>query len=351
MAIKGRGSADAGNREAGLWRLYVGLEGKGPKHSMRARLKLIPAGCIFAIVRGMRLFVPAGIVLPLSIPILLMTGSFAAAVQGPDVAIPGGKLKLIAVADPSLADDRLWVGVDIRLDSGYKTYWRKPGYAGLPPEFDFSGSENVLSARVHWPVPEWFGEGPERSIGYVGDVVFPVEVRRFDKSHPTRLRARIRLGVCELVCIPVTRLLSLDVPAVDQLDVKSQIRLNIFRAMVPRASSTHLAMSWRVMRNKARRPYLEVRARIPASESKPALFMEWPKGVYLPDPVLDRRVRDTVVYKVVLDRLVALMRDEPDALDEGASITMTLAADGSGLERNIALGDVLVRLRSANASR
>src|ERR1700761_2209238 len=40
----------------------------------------------------------------------------------------------------------LRAGIEIKLDNGWKTYWRYPGDSGAPPTFDFAGSENVKSA-------------------------------------------------------------------------------------------------------------------------------------------------------------------------------------------------------------
>ena len=36
-------------------------------------------------------------------------------------------------------------GVEIKLKAGWKTYWRYPGDAGVPPRFDWSGSENLAA--------------------------------------------------------------------------------------------------------------------------------------------------------------------------------------------------------------
>ena len=43
--------------------------------------------------------------------------------------------------------------VELQLAPGWKTYWRSPGDAGIPPTFDWSGSDNVRSVRIHWPAP------------------------------------------------------------------------------------------------------------------------------------------------------------------------------------------------------
>src|SRR5271155_4609856 len=71
----------------------------------------------------------------------------------------------------------LRAGIEIRLDPGWKTYWRYPGDSGVPPTLDFTGSENVKSVTALWPAPERFSDGAGgHSIGYRGDVVLPLRV-------------------------------------------------------------------------------------------------------------------------------------------------------------------------------
>lgn len=37
----------------------------------------------------------------------------------------------------------LRAGIQLKLGPGWKMYWRYPGDAGVPPRFDFAGSENI----------------------------------------------------------------------------------------------------------------------------------------------------------------------------------------------------------------
>ena len=54
---------------------------------------------------------------------------------------PHAQARLIAGSVIKTADATfLRAGVEIRLDPGWKTYWRDPGDSGVPPTFDFSGS-------------------------------------------------------------------------------------------------------------------------------------------------------------------------------------------------------------------
>lgn len=97
--------------------------------------------------------------------------------------------------------DRM-AGVRITLAPGWKTYWRAPGGNGIPPQFDFSGSDNIKAVRIHWPKPELFESWGMTSIGYMGSVTFPLEVTPADRNRPIRLDLALAYGVCEEVCIP-----------------------------------------------------------------------------------------------------------------------------------------------------
>jgi DsbC/DsbD-like thiol-disulfide interchange protein len=92
--------------------------------------------------------------------------------------------------------------VDLQLAPGWKTYWRSPGDAGIPPTFDWSRSENVKSVRLHWPTPEVFDLNGMQSIGYHERLVLPIEVTPEDPARPVRLSLEMSLGVCDEICMP-----------------------------------------------------------------------------------------------------------------------------------------------------
>jgi len=95
----------------------------------------------------------------------------------------------------------------------WKTYWRRPGEAGIPPEFDWSGSQNVDAVRLYWPRPEVFTVNGMQSIGYHHELVLPIEITALDPALPIHLRARVALGVCRDICMPASLDLAADLPA------------------------------------------------------------------------------------------------------------------------------------------
>ena len=107
------------------------------------------------------------------------------------------------IAGSSKADDAvLRAGIEVKLRPGWKTYWRYPGDSGVPPHFDFSGSENLKKADVLYPAPHLFTDETGQSLGYKDTVIFPIVVSPQQAGKPVRLRVKVDYAVCEKLCVP-----------------------------------------------------------------------------------------------------------------------------------------------------
>ena len=117
------------------------------------------------------------------------------------------------VPPPGLASAELMAGwvtpqghrmtaLRLRLEPGWKTYWRSPGDAGVPPRFDWGQSQNLGRVDLHWPRPEAFESGGERTLGYHDELVLPIEVAPQDPARPVDLHARVDFGLCDDICVP-----------------------------------------------------------------------------------------------------------------------------------------------------
>lgn len=96
-------------------------------------------------------------------------------------------------------------GLRIELAPGWKTYWRAPGDAGIPPRFDWAGSENLESVQLHWPIPEVFNLNGLQTLAYKGVVVIPLELTPDSLGAGTiQLRGTMEFGVCEEICVPMS---------------------------------------------------------------------------------------------------------------------------------------------------
>jgi DsbC/DsbD-like thiol-disulfide interchange protein len=93
-------------------------------------------------------------------------------------------------------------GVEIKLKPGWHTYWRYPGDAGVPPRFDFGGSQNLKSIDVRWPAPRRLPEESLTTIGYDRDVIIPLAIVPQDPAKPVLLQLKLDYAVCEKLCVP-----------------------------------------------------------------------------------------------------------------------------------------------------
>lgn len=110
--------------------------------------------------------------------------------------------RLIGGRTSQSATPTIRAGVEIRMKPGWKTYWRYPGDSGVPPRFDFSGSENLRAAIVTWPAPQRFYDSEGQTIGYKSHVVLPLRVEAENPQKPVFLRLKLDYAICEKLCVP-----------------------------------------------------------------------------------------------------------------------------------------------------
>ncbi|MDF0595430.1 protein-disulfide reductase DsbD domain-containing protein [Psychromarinibacter halotolerans] len=106
----------------------------------------------------------------------------------------------------------------IQLSPGWKTYWRAPGDAGIPPRFDWQGSSNLRTVAFHWPTPSVFDVNGMRTIGYKNELILPIELTPERPDQPIVLNAAVQLGVCHDVCLPLNVTVSADLADAGQSD-------------------------------------------------------------------------------------------------------------------------------------
>ncbi len=173
------------------------------------------------------------------------------------------------------------VGVEIAMRPGFKTYWRVPGDAGVPPSFDWSGSDNMGSIAVRWPAPTRFIDGGVTTIGYSNRVIFPVIVRGADPAKPVTLDLKLDYAVCERICIPAQAAVRFTLPAAEQTSQSAV--LDRFRAKTPRIKEPgklddRLGLISAAFVNDRGKGAIELAVAQPASAALHDAFLEGPDG-------------------------------------------------------------------------
>ncbi|MDR3462566.1 MAG: protein-disulfide reductase DsbD family protein [Beijerinckiaceae bacterium] len=105
------------------------------------------------------------------------------------------------------------LGLEVKLDGDWKTYWRSPGDAGLPPQLDWAGSANLQSATLLYPAPKRLTLLGLQTFGYKHHVIFPLDVHPTAPGQALDLKLKLDLLVCATLCVPHTFNLALNLPA------------------------------------------------------------------------------------------------------------------------------------------
>ncbi|MEX0300802.1 MAG: protein-disulfide reductase DsbD domain-containing protein [Leisingera sp.] len=139
-----------------------------------------------------------------SLPTAALTALLAVTAGSPALSgATDGDIVQIDVLDGGISKRGTYLGaLKVTLQPGWKTYWRAPGDAGIPPSFSWRGARNVSELSITWPTPEVFMTSGYRTIGYLDQLVLPVEITPEKPGKPVRLKGRMQLGVCKDVCVP-----------------------------------------------------------------------------------------------------------------------------------------------------
>ncbi|MDO4233065.1 MAG: protein-disulfide reductase DsbD family protein, partial [Lautropia sp.] len=145
--------------------------------------------------------------------------------QGPQ-RVGSLEIELLSDAQQVAPGERFRVGLRLRHDPHWHTYWRNPGDTGLPTKFELQGPEGAVYSDMVWPAPERLAIGPLANYGYEGEVVLyrDVTLPADFRGRQARFQVNAEWLICRELCIPGEAALALDIPvggSTRTLDVES----------------------------------------------------------------------------------------------------------------------------------
>lgn len=178
-------------------------------------------------------------------------------------------------------------GLVLRVTPGWKTYWRRPGEAGLAPVLDWSASANLAEVAVAWPRPIAFESFGATVLGYEGEVVLPLTLTPERPGAPIALALDASIGVCREICLleeaALSREIAPDAPGRDAAVI------DIARYTVPGSGET-TGVSLDACRiegaGEVRR--LGATLALPPGAAEPTVVLEGPPGTRVEAPRLTR---------------------------------------------------------------
>jgi DsbC/DsbD-like thiol-disulfide interchange protein len=260
----------------------------------------------------------------LCVPWLPAMAADGTANQSPWVTGYNSRVRMISAAGR--------VGVELVIPPGWKTYWRMPGDAGVPPSFDWAGSVNVAKIEVLYPAPHRMVDQGGTAIGYKDRVIFPLQITPVDAGQPVALALALEYGVCKDICIPAEAKLSLTVntgnasghhgPRSPDLELAIENVPRAANALRP-ADPRIVAITGSVL---GAAPKLTIDAKVTGGADVADLFIEGPEGTFVPYPARSSEANGLV-------RFVVDLAKSPDAKDLlGHPLRFTLTGQGAASE-------------------
>ena len=124
-------------------------------------------------------------------------------------------------------DEGFIFGIKLDLNSGWKTYWKNPGDSGSQPRLMGYNKDKIKKINILFPTPSRFMESGIETIGYQGNIVFPVYVQLEKGVSILNEKLIFSYLICEKICIPI----------------EEEIRLNVNLNISPKTSDKVLTES------------------------------------------------------------------------------------------------------------
>jgi len=133
----------------------------------------------------------------------LLLANVAAGAQ--PVRVDHAEAELVAASDAVVPGQPLRLGLRLKHDPHWHTYWKVPGDSGLPTTLAWQLPSGFAAGEIEWPVPKRLPVGPLMNFGYDGELLLPVPVEvpaTLAAGSSVLLKARGDWLICKDVCIP-----------------------------------------------------------------------------------------------------------------------------------------------------
>lgn len=142
------------------------------------------------------------------------------------------------------------VGLVMKIEKGWHTYWQYPGDAGSPAEIKWQLPPGFTAGPIQWPAPETIDE-PEaqlQSYAYEGEVMLIQTI-----TPPANLAPQAALSikadaswlVCAETCIPEKKSLSLDLPVAAVAEPANTTEFDKWQSRLPRSDVPPVPVTWK----------------------------------------------------------------------------------------------------------
>jgi thiol:disulfide interchange protein DsbD len=211
------------------------------------------------------------------------------------------------------------VGVRLRMEPHWHTYWKYPGDAGIPTDIKWQVPEGWRVGDIQWPIPLRLEEPGDILIyGYHDEILLIQQVTppKNLTNASANLSAKVSWLVCEKICIPGDGTVNLSLPIAAANSPANTDLFARFQRQLPTAPAADFSASW-----KADTAGLVLRVSHPnlGKFSSIEFFPSPPENVAVGHPRLASRDGNVSTFDVPLDNANGKFKSLPGLLVFGSS--------------------------------
>src|SRR6476660_694655 len=211
------------------------------------------------------------------------------------------------------------VGVRLKMEPRWHTYWKYPGDAGIPTEIKWQLPEGWRVGDIQWPIPLKLEEPGDILIyGYHDEVLLIQQVTppKDLTGASANLSAKVSWLVCEKICIPGDGTVTLSLPIAPANSPANTDLFARFQKQLPTSPAADSSASW-----KSDAGGLVLRVSHPdlGKFSSVEFFPSPPENVAVGHPRLASRDGNVSTFNVPLDNPHGKFKSLPGLLVFGSS--------------------------------
>jgi thiol:disulfide interchange protein/DsbC/DsbD-like thiol-disulfide interchange protein len=211
------------------------------------------------------------------------------------------------------------VGVRLKMEPRWHTYWKYPGDAGIPTDIKWQLPEGWRVGDIQWPIPLKLEEPGDILIyGYHDEVLLIQQVTppKNLTNASANLSAKVNWLVCEKICIPGDGTVNLSLPIAPANSPTNIDLFARFQKQLPTPPAADFSASW-----KADTAGLVLRVSHPELRkfSSVEFFPSPPENVAVGHPRLASRENNVFSFDVPLDNANGKFKSLPGLLVFGSS--------------------------------
>jgi thiol:disulfide interchange protein DsbD len=155
---------------------------------------------------------------------------------------------VVANVDAVIPGEPFLVGVRLKMQPLWHTYWKYPGDAGIPTDIKWELPEGWRAGGIQWPIPLKLEEpGDIQIYGYHDEVLLIQQITPAKNvpNSPVKLSAKVNWLVCEKICIPGDAVVTLSLPSAPTNSPANTELFSRFQKRLSGPPGADFAASWK----------------------------------------------------------------------------------------------------------